>query len=89
MPVISLNGFDLQPAVFRELPLDYLTFQGVIPFEKMGDETLVTLLNPFSDRLRQEVAAALGCRCHFYLIPPADFDVALEVVKNRYAAESK
>jgi len=89
MPVISLGGFDLQPAVFRALPLDYLTFQGVIPFEKVGDETLVTLLNPFSERLRKEVAAALGCRCHFYLIPPADFDVALEVVKNRYAAESK
>jgi len=88
-PVISLGGFDLQPAIFRALPLDYLTFQGVIPFERMGGEYLVAILHPFSPRLRKEVVAALGCPCHFFLTPPAEFDVALEVVKNRYKAEEE
>ncbi len=88
-PVITLGGFDLQSAVFGALPLDYLTFQGVIPFEKLGGEALVAILNPFSQRLRRELAAALGCPCHFFLIPPADFDIALEVVKNRYKAASE
>ncbi len=89
MPVITLGGFDLQPSVFGALPLDYLTFQGVIPFEKLGGEALVAILNPFSQRLRRELAAALGCPCHFFLIPPADFDIALEVVKNRYKAAAE
>jgi hypothetical protein len=84
VPVITLAGFDLQPAVFSALPIDYLTFQGVIPFERLGGETLVAVLNPVSQRLRNELPAALGCPCHFFLIPPADFDTALEVVKNRY-----
>ena len=86
VPVIALAGFDLQPAVFGALPLDYLTFQGVIPFERLGGETLVAVLNPVSQRLRNELSAALGCPCHFFLIPPVDFDTALEVVKNRYQA---
>ena len=86
VPVITLAGFDLQPAVLSALPLDYLTFQGVIPFERLGGETLVAVLNPVSQRLRNELPAALGCPCHFFLIPPADFDTALEVVKNRYQA---
>jgi hypothetical protein len=86
VPVIALGGFDLQPAVFGTLPLDYLTFQGVIPFERMGGETLVAVLNPASTRLRNELSAALGCACHYFLIPPADFDIAMEVVKNRYQA---
>jgi hypothetical protein len=86
VPVITLSGFDLQPAVFGALPLDYLTFQGVIPFERLGGETLVAVLNPVSERLRNELPAALGCPCHYFLIPPADFDTAMEVVKNRYKA---
>jgi hypothetical protein len=86
VPVITLTGFDLQPAVFGALPLDYLTFQGVIPFEQLGGETLVAVLNPVSERLRNELSAALGCPCHLFLIPPADFDTAMEVVKNRYKA---
>ncbi|GEM_PF-676377 len=87
IPVITLAGFDLQPSVFGVLPLDYLTFQGVIPFERLGGEALVAILNPFSERLRKELPVALGCPCHFFLIPPADFDTALEVVKNRYKAD--
>jgi len=86
VPVIALVGFDLQPGVFGALPLDYLTFQGVIPFERLGGEILVAVLNPVSARLRNELSAALGCPCHYFLIPPADFDIALEVVKNRYQA---
>lgn len=86
VPVITLGGFDLQPAAFNPLPLEYLTFQGVIPFERMGGEALVAVLNPFSQRLRTEVAAALGCPCHFYLIPPDAFDAALDVIKTRHVA---
>ena len=87
MPVITLGGFDLQPAAFKPLSLEYLTFQGVIPFERMGGEALVAVLNPFSQRLQTEVAAAIDCPCHFYLIPPADFDTALEVIKTRHTAD--
>lgn len=88
-PIISLQGFDLQSSMLSVFPLDYLTFQGVVPFEKIGEEFLVAVLNPFSQRLRKEVAAALGNRCHFYLISPADFDAVQENIKNHYAADAK
>ncbi|NLL82918.1 MAG: hypothetical protein GX230_01585 [Lentisphaerae bacterium] len=88
LPIVSLTNFDLQAESFQKLPLPYITFQGVIPFEKMGKELLVAILNPLSKRLRQEVSSATGSRCHYFLVTPSDFDEALEIVKTRHAGMS-
>jgi len=85
-PMIPLASFDPQGTAFGNLPLAYMIVQGVIPFESLGPDLLVAMLNPLNERVRCEVQELAGHTCHFFLVAPADFDTTLETVKNRYPA---
>ena len=82
-PLLPLNSFEPQAVAFGELPLDYLIIKGVIPFEKMGEDLLVAMLNPTNNELRQELSSLTGRRCHFFLVSPSDFDQAIEKIRKQ------
>jgi hypothetical protein len=82
--LIPLASFDPQGIAFGVLPIEYMTVQGVIPFERLGTDLLVALLNPLNQRVRHEVQDLADARCHFFLVSPSEFDATLETVKNRY-----
>ena len=74
VPLVTLSRYDTPAAVAGLLSPAFVRRMGVAPFERMGKEVLVAVLNPFNDRLRASVAAQLGTRCHFYLTSAPEFD---------------
>jgi tetratricopeptide (TPR) repeat protein len=78
VPVIPLSLFDVQDSVFQLLPRDFMIRYGVMAFETMGNDVLVVVLNPYNKALLEKVEALIGRRCHFFLTPPAEFDLTLE-----------
>lgn len=74
VPYVALSRYDTPASVAGMIPPAFIRRMGVAPFERMGKEILVAVLNPFNDRLRASVAAQLGHRCHFYLTSAPEFD---------------
>ncbi len=84
LPLLPLGGFDPQPDAYLLLPLDYLIVKGVIPFECMSQDLLVAVLNPIAESLRQELSTVTGRTCHFYLVQPSAFDLAIEKIRKQF-----
>ena len=55
-PFIALGSFEVQKVDLGSVPLEYLLQQGVLPFETMGNELLVALLNPSTPRYGARLA---------------------------------
>ncbi len=85
-PMIPLSLFEIQDTVFQMLPKDFVIRFGVMPFEMMGKDVLVALLNPYSKQLRERVEAMIGLRCHFFMTAPHEFDATIERKKLRIEA---
>lgn len=88
-PVISLGGFDLQYKTFSQLPLEVMVERGVIPFEELGNEIMIVILNPFDKSLMKEIEKALGKKCHYYIATPVDFDAAIEKITETLSEVAK
>ncbi len=73
-PVMALSGFEPQRQVAALLPLAYAMRQGALPFDTIGEELMVAVLNPLDGGLPKELERRLGRKCHCYLVTPADFD---------------
>jgi hypothetical protein len=76
-PLVDLSAFDLQEETLRKLPLEFVVRRGAIPYEALGDELLVALLNPYDTKLREQIQKLAGAKCYFYLTSPESFDEAL------------
>lgn len=87
-PVITLSAFEPEPQVCAALPLAYAMRQGVLPFATIGSESMVAVLNPLDKGLTTELERRLGCRCHCYLVTPADFDALCEKLQAAGGQES-
>ena len=74
VPYLPVSRFDTPLAVAALLPPKAVRRMGAAPFERMGKDVLIALLNPFNDRLRASITAQIGHRCHFYLTSAAEFD---------------
>ncbi len=81
-PVVSLAAFELQPEVSALLPLEFMLTRGVIPFDTLGKDLLVVLLNPYDRQLMKEAQSMTGKNCHFFLTAPLEFDAALNRIRN-------
>jgi len=77
-PMVPLSLFDVQPAVLRLLPSDFVVRHGVLPFEVMGNDVLVVLMNPYNKAMRKKVETIIGRTCHFFLTLPTEFDSIME-----------
>jgi hypothetical protein len=78
VPFLALENFEVQRIDLGSVSLDYLLRQGALPFEAMGEERLVALLNPLDTELQSELGALLDRRCHFYLVSAEAFDAAVQ-----------
>ncbi len=81
VPMIPLSLFDVQDQVFQLLAREFIIRFGVMPFEMMGNDVLVVLLNPYNKQLRDKVEAMIGRRCHFFITSPSEFDATVEQKK--------
>lgn len=78
VPIVPLSLFEITEMVLSFLSRDFMVRYGVMPFELMGNDVLVVILNPFNKPLRQKVQTLIGRQCHFFMTPPADFDAMME-----------
>jgi hypothetical protein len=83
VPMIPLSLFEVQDQVFQMLPREFIIRFGVMPFEMMGNDVLVVLLNPYNKQLRDKTESIIGRRCHFFITAPAEFDAISEQKKLR------
>ena len=82
-PPIPLAAFEVPKDHFRGFDRTLLELRGVVPFGKVGGETLIALANPADESLREEFAAKTKAR--FFLAYPAEIEAAL---KKHFEGES-
>jgi hypothetical protein len=78
VPIVPLSLFEITETAVNSLPREFMIRYGVLPFELMGSDILVILLNPYNKTLRQKVQSMIGRRCHFFMTPPVDFDSMMD-----------
>ena len=88
-PIVTLSSFELQNAAVSLLPMDFMLRRGAMPYEVIGDELLVVVMNPYDKQLRKDVARGTGKKCHFYTCVPSDFDQALDKITDVMADAEK
>lgn len=81
-PVIPLSSYELLSKITEILPLDFMIKRGAIPFEIMGNDVLVAILNPYDAALSADIEALTGKICHRFIVAPAEFDSTLEKIKK-------
>lgn len=74
-PPIPLGAFEPNKKLFEAYPERMLRLRGVVPFAKLGDITLLVVLNPADERLKAELEKAGPCR--LYLADPSAVEAAL------------
>ena len=75
-PPIPLAAFDPPLSLFKDYPEKILRLRGVVPFAKIGTETLVAVLNPADTELRTTIEETGPCR--FYLADPSAVEALLD-----------
>ena len=81
-PMICLGNFELQKDTCSLISIEFMISRGAIVFETVGNDVLVSLLNPYDEKLKMDVAGLIGQECHFFLVTPDDFDSALGKIKT-------
>ncbi len=89
VPLVHVQQFDIQRETAEKLPLQFIVNRGALPFDRIGNELLVAILNPYDESLRRDVEALTGCACHWFLALPDGFDKAVYIVKEMLAADSE
>jgi len=86
-PVVSLSLFDIQKEVAGLMPVDLIIQRGALPFEMMGPNVLVAVLNPYNKKLRDDVQSVIGRKCHYFITLPSEFDGAVGKIKSLLEGE--
>lgn len=81
VPIMTLSQFEDNEEISQQLPFDFTSHNGVIPFAKVGNDLLVGILNPLDKELLQEAETLSGLRCHSYLVTPEEYDQQLGKAK--------
>jgi hypothetical protein len=81
-PLIALSDFELNRAAVTLLPGVFRLDKGALPFELIGEEVMVAVLNPCNEALQRQVEQTVGRPCHFYLVEASDYDAALTRVQQ-------
>ena len=76
-PFIELDNFEPQEIDIDNLTKEAMLQQGALPFDKIGDELMVALLNPLDESLPADLRRQAGHPCHFYFVRAEAFDAAL------------
>lgn len=85
IPIMALSQFEDNEEISQQLPVEFTSCNGLIPFAKVGADLLVGVLNPLDKDLLAEAEALSGLRCHPYLVAPDEYDRQLSKVKTALA----
>ena len=82
LPILSLTNFEVQKDAFKLLPLDFMMHRAALPFEAMGEDLLVAILNPYDTELMEDTRQTTGRKCHFYLVTAETYDSCLSSIRK-------
>lgn len=86
MPFLELGRCECDEETVSLLPLAQAKRLGILPFDRLGSDLMVALLNPVSREWRQRIQMFLGVdKVHFYFTSPDEFLAALTKVQERRA----
>ncbi len=88
-PIIMLSNFEINDEATSLLPIEYMTRQGVLPFDMLGPDALVVIQNPYDRELRKHIEHTIGRHCHIFLTPPHEFLAAIARVAKKAADAAK
>ena len=74
-PPIPLASFEPPKNLFAPFSAHSMRIRGVVPFATIGKDTLVAVLNPADESIRDEFSAVSPCR--FYLAMPSAVEAVL------------
>ena len=77
-PPIPLAAFEPPLSLFKPYPEQTLRLRGAVPFAKLGNVTLIAMVNP-TDAALKTVLESVG-PCRFYLADPSAVEALLDKV---------
>jgi hypothetical protein len=87
LPYIEISHCECQMKAVRLLPLRQAKRLGILPFDQVGDELMVVLLNPVSKELRDRLSRQFGGRLHFFFTSPDEFTAVVNRLMESAAKE--
>jgi len=79
LPFLSLACFALKPEAALALHVEFMKHRAALVFDTVGPDALVAILNPYNQKLRQDVALVTQRNCHFFLVSAGEYDKALDL----------
>lgn len=86
-PLIPVGLFDIQEKILSLLPVDFAIRHGALPFETVGNDVLVAVMNPYHKALKKKIESTIGRKCHFFVALPGDFDGVMERITGQSSAK--
>lgn len=82
-PFVHISSFNLQDSVLKLLPVRLMIKFGVLPFDVIGDKSLLmVVMNPADTKLAKQISEILGRKCYVYTTYPHEFDQVLMQLHN-------
>ena len=82
LPILNLASFEVQKDAYKALPIEVMMHRAALPFEAMGEDLLVALLNPYDTELQEDMRRITGRKCHFYLVTSETYDSCLASIRK-------
>lgn len=79
LPFLSLACFALKPEAALALHVEFMKHRAALVFDTVGPDALVAILNPYNQKLGQDVALVTQRNCHFFLVSAGEYDKALDL----------
>ncbi len=73
-PLIPLSRFQPPRDVFRALSPEFMERRGALAFDRLDDQLMVAVLNPYDEVLRGDVRQCVRKPCAFFLAFPGEYD---------------
>lgn len=81
-PIVALRSFEVSPEVGAMLPVEFAIRRGALVFDKIQEEVLVAIMNPYDHKVREDVEYVSGHKCHFFMTLPSEFDGVAASLKH-------
>lgn len=77
LPYISVNKYEIDPAVIKLIPVDVAREHHVMPLDRIGDVLSVVVNNPLTDELKEKLESLTGCRVAAFISTKREIDEAI------------
>jgi type IV pilus assembly protein PilB len=77
LPYISVNKYDIDPAILKLIPQDIARENHLIPLDRIGDVISVVMTNPLTDDLRKKLETMTSYKIATFISTRTEIDEAI------------